>query len=65
MYPIPTVEPTYKMILIVVKALLQQDAPANAVLAAIEAMELTITESGDQHKIAEETIETIRPWLKS
>lgn len=41
----PTVEPTYKLILMVVKALLEEDAPAKAVLAAIGAMEDTITEA--------------------
>lgn len=40
-----TVEPTYKMILVVVKALLGEDAPAKAVLAAIGAMEDTITDA--------------------
>ena len=64
MYPMPTVEPTYKMILVVVKALLGEDAPAKAVLAAIGAMEDTITEAEERRKTDAAAIETIRPWLE-
>lgn len=63
MYPMSTVEPTYKMILVVVKALLEADAPAKAVLAAIGAMEETI-EAAKQERISnEEIISQLQPWV--
>lgn len=63
MYPLSTVEPTYKLILMVVKALLEQDAPAKAVLASIGAMEDTITEAEECRKADAAAVEFIQPWL--
>lgn len=64
MYPMPTVEPTCKLILLMVKALLKEDAPAKAVLAAIEAMELTITEAEEGRRALEETFNRVKPFFR-
>ena len=65
MYPMSTVEPTYKMILAVVKALLNEDAPPKTVLAAIGAMEDTITDAEARHEELAETFSAVQPFLKS
>ena len=56
----PTVEPTYQLILMVVKTMLEYDASPASIRAVIETMESTIIEADNQRK----EVETVLGRLK-
>lgn len=62
MCPIPTVEPTYRMILMVVKTLLEQKVAPEAILATVKTMEGTITEAEKERFELESTFAKVKPF---
>lgn len=57
MYPVPTIEWTKAMMLLVVKTLLAQDVPHRAILAVIELMEQEVVMLEQDHKQVAATLD--------
>jgi hypothetical protein len=63
MYPMSTVEPTYRMILMVVKTLLEQKVAPDAILATVKTMEDTINEGEEMRRGLESTWAQVKPFF--